>query len=57
MKTLVVAAILAVSVVPAYALTYFLTAQWYEGGSQMCRYQNGTVLNMGVRLCPLSVEG
>ena len=34
---------------------HFLVAQWYENGSQMCKYDNGTVLNVGVRLCPLSI--
>jgi hypothetical protein len=38
-------------------MTYYLTAQWYENGQQMCRYGNGTVLNMGYRLCPLSIKG
>ena len=47
---------LAVSV-PAHAMTYYLVAEWYENGSHMCRYGNGTVLNVGIRLCPLSIEG
>ena len=41
---------------PAYAMTYFLVAQWYEGGSHFCKYSNGTVLNVGIKLCPLSIE-
>ncbi len=40
----------------AYAMTHFLVAQWYENGDQMCKYDNGTVLNMGYKLCPLSIE-
>ena len=36
-------------------IKHFLVAQWYENGSQMCRYDNGTVLNMGAKLCPLSI--
>lgn len=34
----------------------FLVAQWFEGGNQMCRYDNGTVLNVGARVCPLSIR-
>ena len=60
MRNIIKAMILAGTVLastPAYAMTYFLVGQWYENGSQMCRYGNGTVLNMGVRLCPLSIQG
>jgi hypothetical protein len=59
MKKLVIAAALAASVAPsvAYAMTYFLTDQWYDRGSHFCRYSNGTVLNVGIKLCPLSIEG
>jgi len=42
---------------PAYAMTYYLVAQWLEGGNRMCKYGNGTVLNMGISLCPLSIPG
>lgn len=42
---------------PAYAMTYFLVAQWYERGNQMCKYSNGTVLNVGINICPLSIQG
>jgi hypothetical protein len=42
-------------VVMAGLLTAFLVSQWFEGGSHFCRYDNGTVLNVGVRLCPLSI--
>jgi hypothetical protein len=41
----------------AFAMTYFLTKQWYQNGNQMCAYGNGTVLNVGINLCPLSIEG
>ena len=34
---------------------HFLIGQWYEKGSQMCKYDNGTVLNVGASLCPLSI--
>ena len=42
---------------PAYAMTYFLVSQWYEHGDQMCKYGNGTVLNVGIHICPLTVQG
>ena len=60
MRNVIKAIILAAAVLsasPAYAMTYFLTAQWFENGSQMCRYGNGTVLNVGARICPLSIQG
>jgi hypothetical protein len=59
MKKIVIAAALALAATPlaAQSMTYYLTAQWYENGQQMCRYGNGTVLNMGYRLCPLSIKG
>jgi len=56
MKKLVALALLAVAL-PAYAMTYFLVAQWFEGGNNMCKYGNGTVLNVGYRVCPLSIQG
>lgn len=43
------------SAAPAYAMTHFLTAQWYDGGSHFCRYDDGTVLNVGYHICPLSI--
>ena len=58
MKKLALAALACVALAsPAYAMKYFLSAEWYEGGSHMCKYGNGTVLNVGVKLCPLSIEG
>ena len=52
MKKIVIAAALALTATPVVAqqMTYYLTAQWYENGQQMCRYGNGTVLNMGCLL-------
>jgi len=38
-------------------MTYYLTAQWVEGGNRFCRYGNGTVLNVGYQICPLSIKG
>ncbi len=57
MKALICAAVLAVSIIPAQAMTYYLTAQWSDMNGNMCRYSNGTVLNVGVRICPLSIQG
>jgi hypothetical protein len=40
----------------ASAMTYFLTAQYYENGNNMCKYSDGSVLNMGAKVCPLSIQ-
>jgi hypothetical protein len=57
MKKLMLAVILMGAFSSAYAMTYFLVAQWFEGGSQMCKYGNGSVLNMGANICPLQIDG
>jgi len=60
MKKIVIAAALALTAVPAaaqYQMTHYLVAQWFENGNNFCRYSNGTVLNVGVRICPLSIKG
>jgi hypothetical protein len=59
MKKLILAAALALTATPvaAHYMTYFLSAQWVEGGNRFCRYTNGTVLNVGYRICPLSIKG
>ena len=59
MKKIIIAAALAAAVAPsvAQAMTYFLVAQWTDRGNRFCRYQNGTVLNVGFNLCPLNIEG
>jgi hypothetical protein len=41
----------------AQAMIYFLEAQWTKGGDRFCRYSNGVVLNVGVKLCPLQIKG
>lgn len=38
-------------------IIYRLTDQWVERGQRFCKYSNGTVLNVGVSLCPLSITG
>jgi len=58
MKKIICATLIATAALastPAYALTHYLVAQWYEGGNHFCRYDNGTVLNVGISLCPLSI--
>lgn len=56
-KAVIFALGLAAVATPAYAMTYFLVSQWFENGSRMCKYGNGTVLNVGARVCPLKIEG
>jgi len=42
----------------AFAIVSFLTRQWInQNGDQMCDYDNGSVLNVGSRICPLSIQG
>lgn len=50
-------AALAVACASAFAMTYYLTDQWVKNGNRFCKYGNGTVLNVGVSLCPLSING
>lgn len=63
MKKLIVSAALAavMAAAPAsaqYSMTYYLTDQWVTStGNRMCQYSNGTVLNVGYRVCPLSIRG
>lgn len=56
MKKIAVAAMLAFAAVAHAQVLTFLVTQWHEGGNQMCRYDNGTVLNVGIKLCPLSLR-
>ena len=59
MKKLIIAIVLAATATPALAqgMTYFLVSQWYDRGNHFCQYQNGTVLNVGANICPLSIQG
>jgi len=59
MKKVIIAIVLATMATPALAqgMTYFLVSQWYDRGQHFCRYQNGTVLNVGANICPLSIQG
>lgn len=53
-KLLLVAALTACG--SAHAWTAYLMSQWTKGGDTFCRYDNGTVLNVGARLCPLTIK-
>lgn len=58
MKKLVLAGLAALTLAsPAIAMTYYLKRQWHSGGNQYCEYSNGTILNVGARLCPMSIQG
>ena len=62
MKKIVMGIVLAfAAATPAAAqfqMTYYLTDQWVNSnGNRMCQYGNGTVLNVGYRVCPLSIKG
>jgi hypothetical protein len=48
-------ALLSVSA-PAQGLRAYLVTQWFENGANMCKYSNGTVLNMGYKICPLDIR-
>jgi len=55
-KPIIAATIPLASATPAYALSSFLVAQWYDNGNYFCRYDNGAVMNVGYRLCPLKIK-
>lgn len=55
MKKTLTAALILLPLV-AQAMTYYLSSQWVEGGNRFCKYTDGTVLKVGVRLCPLSID-
>lgn len=40
-----------------YVPTYYLVSEWFDNGNQMCKYDNGTVLNMGRAMCPRVIKG
>jgi hypothetical protein len=56
---IIIAAALALAATPAIAqgMTFYLVAQWVENGNRFCRYSNGTVLNVGYSICPMSIRG
>jgi hypothetical protein len=51
---LIVAILLVSAATSANAMTYYLVKEWTRNGDQMCQYEDGTVLNVGVRICPQS---
>jgi hypothetical protein len=55
MKRVLIVALLAP--MAAYAMTYYLQEQWVTNGARFCKYGNGTVLNVGANICPLSING
>lgn len=60
MKKIITALTLAAAVLagtPAYAMSYYLVNQWLGSSGTMCEYSNGTILNVGARMCPLRIEG
>lgn len=40
----------------AYALMHFLVEEWDANGDHFCKYDNGTVLNVGYKICPLNIN-
>ena len=56
MKT-AIAIVLMFGFAQAQAFQYYLTNQWYNGGNHFCEYSNGTVLNVGIGLCPFTING
>lgn len=56
MKLVTFIAALALSAAAQSQVMSFLVKQWFANGAQMCEYDNGTVLNMGAKLCPLSIK-
>ena len=39
----------------AFAMPHFLVGDYYANGDHFCKYDNGTVLNVGINICPLSI--
>lgn len=39
----------------SFAMMHFLVTEWYASGDHFCKYDNGTVLNVGINICPLSI--
>jgi hypothetical protein len=40
---------------PAQAAGGYLVSTWFNGANQMCKYSDGSVLNVGARTCPLRI--
>ena len=50
--------LLAAAPIMAMAMTYYLESEWTDKtGARMCKYSNGTTLNVGYKTCPRSIQG
>jgi hypothetical protein len=55
---LVAVALVGISATANAQVQAYLRNQWLnERGQRMCQYSNGTVLNIGVGVCPVSIPG
>ena len=54
-KSFVCIAILLSATFAQAQVMHFLVSQWVENGNRFCKYDNGTVLNVGINLCALSI--
>ena len=54
-KSLVSIALTTFMVASQAQMMHQLVAQWVENGNRFCKYSNGTVLNVGISLCELSI--
>ena len=55
-KFFVSMALTTIMIVSQAQMMYQLVAQWVENGNRFCKYSNGTVLNVGISLCELSIS-
>ena len=53
---IVLLAVLSAVPVAHAEMDHYLVAQWVENANRFCRYSDGTVLNVGYRLCPLKIR-
>lgn len=54
-KIIALLALSALAVANAQTLS-FLVKEWTKDGNRFCEYDNGTVLNVGIKLCPLNIK-
>lgn len=55
MKTMILTAALLLPLAAGAQQRHLLVSQWFEGGNTFCKYDNGTILNVGARTCPMSI--
>ncbi|MEH6789947.1 hypothetical protein [Parasphingorhabdus sp.] len=54
-STVIISALIGLGMAtPAHAKAK-LVSEWFENGSQMCKYDDGTILNVGGGRCPTSI--